>query len=70
MTPSQELCFRLEAAQRAKEQRLIDAKATREAQYQAEQACDQPLRGSRVERSTTTGGVTASLGTQRSLLTR
>lgn len=70
MTPSQELRFRLEAAQRAKDQRLVDAKAAREAQYRAEQASDQPLRASRVEGSAITAGVVASNVTHRSAMTR
>jgi hypothetical protein len=71
MSPFKELCLRLEAAQRAQEQRLIDAKAARNAEYQADLARGaQPLRGTTMPGSRTTGGVFVTHGSQRGALTR
>ncbi len=71
MSPFRELCLRLEAAQRANEQRLIDAKAARDAEYRAELAQGpQPLRATTMPGSDTTGGVTSSRGGHLSALTR
>lgn len=52
-TIRRDLFLRVEAAQRANEQRLIDEKAAR---FEVA-SLTEPLRGSRVEGSVTTGGV-------------